>query len=325
MEYKDYYKTLGVPKTATEDEIKKAYRKLAREWHPDINKDKPNAEDKFKEINEAYQALSDKDKRAKYDQFGSSWQQYQQHGGRPEDFDYGPWRPSGQGGASYRTVTPEEMEGIFSGAGGMGGFSDFFETLFGGMGGFGGNFNARTNSRGSASPRGRSYQQNPMAPVIEQELEISLQEAFSGTTRQMGMQGGTMQDVKIPAGVDTGSRVRLRGFADGQDVYLRIKVVPDSKFTREGSNLRVTIPIDLYTAILGGEVNVPTLAKNLVLTVPAGTDSGKTFRLRGQGMPQLKNPEQKGDLLATVQIHLPHKMTPAEVEKIRELKNMRHA
>ncbi len=321
MDYKDYYKILGVPKNVSDEDLKKAYRKLAREWHPDMNKDKPNAEERFKEINEAYQVLSDKQKRAKYDQFGSSWQQYQQRGGRPEDFDFGPWRQQA-GGSTYRTMTPEEMEGLF-GSGRMGSFSDFFETLFGGMGGFGGGFNTSTSTR-QAQPK-RQTARNPMAQVIEHEVEISLSEALTGTKRQLGMEGGAMREVSIPAGVDTGSRVRLRGFANGQDVYLRIKVLPNPNFERDGKNLKTTVPIDLYTAILGGDVSVPTLGKNLVLSIPAQTDSGKTFRLRGQGMPLLKDPNERGDLLVTVQIHLPHKLTPAELDKVRELKNMRHA
>lgn len=321
MDYKDYYKILGVPKNVSDDDLKKAYRKLAREWHPDMNKDKPHAEEKFKEINEAYQVLSDKEKRAKYDQFGSSWQQYQQRGGRPEDFDFGPWRQQG-GGTTYRTVTPEEMEGLFGG-GGLGDFSDFFETLFGGRGGFGSGFNTSTTTRQAQQKRQTS--RNPMAQVIEHEVEISLSEAFTGTKRQLGMEGGAMREVTIPAGVDTGSRVRLRGFANGQDVYLRIKVLPNPNFERDGKNLKTTIPVDLYTAILGGDVSVPNLGKSLVLSIPAQTDSGKTFRLRGQGMPLLKDPNERGDLLVTVQIHLPHKFTPAELDKVRELKNMRHA
>ena len=324
MDYKDYYKVLGVPKTISDADLKKAYRKLAREWHPDINKDKPHAEDKFKEINEAYQVLSDKEKRAKYDQFGSSWQQYQQHGGRPEDFDYGPWRQP-VGGTTYRTMTPEEMEGLFGGGtgGGLGGFSDFFETLFGSMGGFGSGSNNRANPR--QAHQGRQTTRNPLAQVIEHEVEISLSEALTGTQRQLGVEGGVMCDVNIPAGVDNGSRVRLRGFANGQDVYLRIKVLPNPNFERDGKNLKTIVPVDLYTALLGGDVSVPTLGKNLVLSIPAQTDSGKTFRLRGQGMPHLKDPTERGDLLVTLQIHLPHKMTPAELDKIRELKNMRHA
>ena len=321
MEYKDYYKVLGVPKTVSDADLKKAYRKLAREWHPDMNKDKPNAEEKFKEINEAYQVLSDKEKRAKYDQFGSSWQQYQQRGGRPEDFDYGPWRqPSG--GTSYRTMTPEEMNDLFGGSG-LGDFSDFFETLFGGRGGFGGSTNTRAKPR--QSQQSRQSTRNPIAQTIEHEVEISLAEAFTGTKRQLGVEGGVMCDVNIPAGVDNGSRVRLRGFANGQDVYLRIKVKPNPNFERDGKNLKTTVPVDLYTALLGGDVSVPSLGKNLLLTIPPQTDSGKTFRLAGQGMPHLKNPSERGDLLVSVQIHLPHKMTPAELDKVRELRNMRHA
>ena len=169
MEYKDYYKTLGVGKSASETEIKDAYRKLARKYHPDVNKD-PKAEDMFKEINEAYQVLSDAEKRKKYDQFGSQWQQYQNSGGNPADFNWGPWRQQpGQGGAQYRTVTPEEFSEIFGGMGGGGGFSDFFETLFGGLGGgaYSGGFTgadtrqSTARSQRSARPAARTWSMRP--------------------------------------------------------------------------------------------------------------------------------------------------------------------
>lgn len=317
MEYKDYYKTLGVEKTAKEAEIKSAYRKLARKFHPDVNKDK-GAEDKFKEINEAYQVLSDPEKRKKYDQFGSEWNRYQSAGGNAQDFDWSRWQSQpGQGG--FRTVTQEELNEMFGGMGS--GFSDFFETLFGGYGGF--SQQAQTGTR--ASSRRRTSTQAPLSRDVEHEVEITLQEAYSGTSRTLQFAGGKKLEAKIPAGVDTGSRVRLSGQADGADLYLRIKVLPDTTFTRQGNNLRVRLPVDLYTAILGGEVGVPTLGKDVRLTIPEGTDSGKTFRLKGLGMPSLKAKGEKGDLYATVEIHLPHKMTEAEKDKVRELQKMRRA
>ncbi|MFW5714734.1 MAG: DnaJ domain-containing protein, partial [Brevefilum sp.] len=173
MEYKDYYQTLGVGKNAGKDEIKKAYRKLARKYHPDVNPDDPKAEEKFKDINEAYQVLSDEEKRKKYDQFGSQWKQYQRTGGRPEDFDWSQWATRGQpGGAQYRTVSQEEFEQMFGG--GLGGFSDFFETLFGGMGGVRGTRRTARRPGTQTAARGRD---------IEHLVKISLEEAFHGTTR----------------------------------------------------------------------------------------------------------------------------------------------
>lgn len=324
MEYKDYYKTLGVGKSASETEIKDAYRKLARKYHPDVNKD-PKAEDMFKEINEAYQVLSDAEKRKKYDQFGSQWQQYQNSGGNPADFNWGPWRQQpGQGGAQYRTVTPEEFSEIFGGMGGGGGFSDFFETLFGGLGGgaYSGGFTGADTRQSTA--RGQRTAR-PAARDMEHETEISLAEAFSGTKRTLQFDSGKTLEASIPPGVDTGSRVRLRGQAGGADLYLRIKVAPDARFTRNGANLSTRVPVDFFVAALGGEVEVPAIDKTVKLTIPAGTDTGKTFRLKGLGMPHLRKPAERGDLLATVELRMPKQLSPAELEKLRELKEARAA
>ncbi|HOA22361.1 MAG TPA: DnaJ domain-containing protein, partial [Anaerolineaceae bacterium] len=183
MEYKDYYKTLGLDKTAKEADIKSAYRRLARKYHPDVNPGKPEAEEKFKEINEAYQVLSDPEKRQKYDQFGSQWQQYRSSGGSPEDFNWGPWRSQPAGGSGYRTMTQEELNEML---GGMGGFSDFFETLFGGfgMGGF-----TPQASRQSGSRSARRSPANPSRDVVH-EVEITLEEAYSGTKRLLQLDGG---------------------------------------------------------------------------------------------------------------------------------------
>ena len=324
MEYKDYYKILGVNKNATDAEIKSAFRKLALQYHPDKNPDNPQAEEMFKEINEAYQVLSDPEKRRKYDQFGSQWQQYQSAGGRPEDFNWGDWQYQPGSGTSYRTVSPEEFEEMFGGLGGMGGlggFSDFFETLFGsGIGGadFSGQPRQRTTRTSS-----RRTQRPTRSQDVQHEVEITLEEAYNGTTRLLQFEGGRRIEAKIPPGVDTGSRVRLSGQADGADLYLRIKVLPHQTFTRKGDDLYVRVPIDVYTAILGGEVSVPTLGKPVRLTIPEGTDTGKTFRLKGLGMPNLKDPQKKGDLYATVEIHIPQHLTSAEKDKFREIKNMR--
>ena len=314
MDYKDYYNTLGISKTATEGEIKTAYRKLARRYHPDVNKD-PKAEDKFKEVYEAYQVLSDPEKRKKYDQFGSEWQRYQSSGGQPGGFDWGRWQQAPQGGQpGYRTVSQEEFNDMF---GGLGGFSDFFNTLFG-QSGFS---TGQSFSRGSRSPQ-RTAQS---AQSMEHEVEITLEEAYAGTKRTLQFEDGRKIEASIPPGVNTGSRVRLSGQAGGADLFLKIKVLPHSVFTRKGDDLTATVPVDLYTAILGGEVSVDTLGKPVRLTIPEGTDSGKTMRLKGLGMPNLKKPTEFGDLYARIEVHLPGHLTPAEKEKFREIRNMRHA
>lgn len=314
MEYKDYYKTLGVSKTATEGEIKTAYRKLARRYHPDVNKD-PQAEDKFKEINEAYQVLSDPEKRKKYDQFGSEWQRYQSSGGQPGGFDWGRWQQAPQGSQQgYRTVSQEEFNDMF---GNLGGFSDFFNTLFG-QGGF--SAGPTYSSSGRSAPRAAQRAQS-----MEHEVEITLEEAYSGTSRVLQFEDGRKIEARIPPGVRTGSKVRLSGQAGGADLYLKIKVLPHDAFTRKGDDLITTVPVDLYTAILGGEVSVETLGKPVRLTIPEGSDSGKTLRLKGLGMPNLKNPSKHGDLYVRIEVHLPGHLTPAEKEKFREIRNMRHA
>ena len=310
MDYKDYYKTLGVGKTATEDEVKTAYRKLARRYHPDVNKD-PQAEEKFKEVNEAYQVLSDPEKRKKYDQFGSEWQRYQSSGGQPGGFDWGRWQQAPQGGQpGYRTVSQEEFDSMF---GNLGGFSDFFNTLFG-QGGFG--------ARPAYSRSSRSAQ---TARPMEHEVELTLEEAYTGAKRVLQFEDGRKIEASIPPGVRTGSKVRLSGQAGGADLFLKIKVLPHKRFTRKGDDLITTVSVDIYTAILGGEVSVETMGKPVRLTIPEGTDSGKTMRLKGLGMPNLKNPTQYGDLYARVELRLPARLTPAEKEKFREIRNMRRA
>jgi curved DNA-binding protein len=317
MEYKDYYNTLGVSKTASDDEIKSAYRNLARKYHPDVNK-AAGAEDKFKDVNEAYQVLSDGEKRKKYDQFGSEWQNYQHSGGQPGGFDWGRWQQSPGGRTGYRTVSPEEFNEMFGGmggsggTGGLGGFSDFFETLFGG-GGFGGGFSQQT------------LQAQPRMQNMEHEIDLSLREAYSGTKRTLQFEDGHKIEAAIPPGVKTGSKVRLGGQASGADLYLKVNILPDPVFKRKGDDLYVVVPVDLFTAILGGEVGVNTMTKAVNLNIPEASDSGKRFRLKGLGMPNLKNPKQFGDLYVTIQVTVPKHLTPAEKDKFREIRNMRVA
>lgn len=313
MEYRDYYQTLGVKKSASQDEIKKAYRKLARKYHPDVNPDDPNAEEKFKNINEAYQVLSDEEKRQKYDRFGSQWKQYQRTGGRPEDFDWSQWTTRGQPGTQYRSVSQEEFEQMFGG--GLGGFSDFFETLFGGMG----------VGRGRRRANSRPTQNLRRGQDIEQLVEINLDEAFKGTTRLLSFQDGRRIEAKIPAGVKTGSKVRLSGQGSGStrnagDLYLKVRVKPDSRFERDGDNLRMDQPIDIFTALLGGEITVKSPGKTVELTIPPETDSGKTFRLKGLGMPKLGNPEKHGDLYVKVEVTVPRNLNDEQKKKFKDLR-----
>jgi len=324
MEYKDYYKILGVDKTASEDEIKKAYRKLARKYHPDVNPNDKASEEKFKEINEAYEVLSDAEKRKKYNQFGSQWKQYTSAGGRPEDFDWRQWASgagNSTGGTYTRTVSPEEFEQMFGGGSG-GGFSDFFETLFGGLAGMRG---------ASQSNRGRTYTTRPRkGRSSEHKLQISLEEAFHGTTRMLTWDDGRRIEAKIPPGVKTGSKVRLRGqgepgVAGGEpgDLFLKIEVLPHPIFKREGDDLKRKISVDLYDAILGGEVDVSSIDKTVKLRIPPGTNNGKVLRLRGLGMPKLKNPKQRGDLYVTVDVKLPQNLSKKEKQLFEELRNLR--
>jgi curved DNA-binding protein len=308
MNYQDYYQTLGVNKNASQDEIRDAFRKLARQYHPDVNQGDKSSEEKFKQINEAYQVLSDPDKRGKYDQFGSAWQNYTRDGGRPEDFNWGQWASRGGGGAT-RTVNVEDLGDIF---GGVGGFSDFFETLFGrGAGGVPGGMSSRTRA-------GRD---------TEQEVEVTLEEAFHGASRVFERPDGTRMEIKIPKGVRTGSKVRVAGQGAKTtyggppgDLYLRIKVAPHPIFTREKEELLVTVPVDLYTALLGGEVEVPTLSRTVQLKIPPLTQNGKTFRLRGLGMPSPKKSEAFGDVLATVEVKLPKKLSAEEKQLLEQLR-----
>lgn len=347
VDFKDYYAILGVDRGADQKEIKRAFRKKARESHPDVNRDDPGAEAKFKELNEAYEVLSDSEKRAMYDRYGTDWQRYRDAGfdatSGPEPGqaystgagDFEQWFTGGTGGFTRTSRT----------SGGSGGFSDFFNLLFGQDGG-----------------RARGFQQT-LTPMRGQDLEIeatiSLEEAYRGTTRRVtvrapkpcdlcdgtGVVRGAMCprcdgageileprtiEVRIPAGVRTGSRVRARGQGGpGQhggapgDVYIRVSVTPDARFEREGDNLRTTVDVPLYDAILGGETRVPTMTGGVMLTIPPETQSGKVFRLRGKGMPKLGRPDQRGDLLAKVNIRIPSNLTDAERERFTELRNLR--
>jgi curved DNA-binding protein len=308
MQYKDYYKILGVSNSASADEIKSAYRKLARKYHPDVNPDNKQAEETFKDVNEAYEVLSDPDKRTKYDQFGSQWQQYTRAGGRPEDFNWSQWGSPGRQ-TTTQTLDPEEFERIF---GQMGGFSDFFTTLFGTMGGFGG-----------ASAGGQSRRRRPPRDS-EYPVQITLEEAYTGTSRTLEYESGRKIEARIPAGVTTGSRVRLSGQGGaGGDLFLKVTVLPHNTFERKKDDLYVTVPVDLYTALLGGKTTVPTPNRPVALKIPPETANGRVFRLNDLGMPNMRDKNKKGDIYARVEVTLPEKLSKREKELFEELRKLK--
>ena len=315
VEYKDYYKTLGVPKNATTEDVKKAYRKLARKYHPDVNKN-TGAEKSFKEINEANEVLSDPEKRKRYDTIGPEWEQYARGAGG---------RPSGSGGFQY-VYTGQPGESPFGDASG---FSDFFRTLFGqaANGGFGSadDLFTGTRTRGRARPR--------QGEDVEGEVEITLPEAYRGTENviQISRENGgppRRLTVKIPPGVRDGQRIRLAGQGSpGEnggppgDAYLRVRVKPHPFFTRDGDDLRVDLPVALHEAMLGGEVTVPTLKGRVSLRIPPETQNGRVIRLAGQGMPRTGGGH--GDLFVTVKVVLPTKLNDKERECMREMAERR--
>ncbi len=289
MDYKDYYKILGVERKASADDIRKAYRKLAMQFHPDKNPGDKKAEDKFKEINEAYQVLSDETKRARYDQLGSAYSNFRTGGGRPNDFQWEDWGGTRRGGG----VNADDP---FNG----GGFSDFFRTIFG----------EAIRSSGRNQP---SQQQG-----YQQEVDISFQEAFEGTSRQLQSNARKLQ-VRIPAGVKTGSKVRVAGAGpEGLDLYLIVNVTDEDKFERDGQDLYTASTLSVFTLILGGETDVETPTGKVKLSIPAGTQTDQVFRLAGRGMPHIKNPNTKGDLFVKLKVQVPKYLSSKQRELIEE-------
>lgn len=317
MEYKDYYKILGVDKNADEKEIKKAYRKLARQYHPDVNPDNKAAETRFKEANEAYEVLGDPEKRQKYDRLGANWNAYQSAGRDPSGFDWSQWTTGGPGGARVN-VQYGDLNDLF----GQGGFSDFFQSIFGGMGG---------QYSGAASPFGQGGQYQPRPARgrdLEHPVEITLEEAFHGTQRVLSMDSRRIE-VKIPPGVRTGSKVRVAGEGypgagggGSGDLFLVVQVAPHPVFERKGDDLQTEAQVNLYTAVLGGEATVPTLTGKASLSIPAGTQPGQLIRLRGQGMPKLRAPDERGNLLVKVQVRVPRQLGEQERQLFQELASL---
>jgi DnaJ-class molecular chaperone len=324
VEFKDYYATLGVPKTATDKELKAAYRKLARKHHPDVNPGDPGAELKFKELNEAYEVLGDPGKRRKYDELGANWKHYEQaqaQGAGPGSpfgggFGGGAWNINMGGPGGHRTMSQEEVEEMF---GGGDPFSDFFTTFFGGGAAPGADQHRRTHR-----PRHRKGRD------LEHAVDLTLEEAFSGTMRRVAIQqdgAARTIEVRIPAGVKDGARVRSAGQGESGahggssgDLYLRVRVLPHATFERRGQDLHTKAAVPLTTAVLGGEVAVPTITgSTLRLKVPELTQNGQVFRLRGHGMPAVGKPAERGDLYATAEIAMPKTLTERERELYREL------
>lgn len=309
VDYKDYYKILGVDKNASQKDIQKAYRRLARKHHPDVNPGNKEAEESFKEINEANEVLSDPEKRQKYDDIGKYQQQYGSWPGAANPG--GPTRGSaGWSTRSSSTMSEEDLNDLF---GGSSPFSDFFETYFG--------------SRAQGAGNGRSRRTGPTqraayaAPSedVEATVDVTLAEAYQGGTRVFELSdaaGKTRRlEVKIPAGIEDGARIRIAGQGSQgpggrSDLYLRVHILPDARFRREGTTLHTRVDIPLATAMLGGETQVVVPdGRRLLLRIPEGTPNGKVFRLRGQGMPFFGTPDKRGDLFVTVDVILPTHLT----------------
>jgi curved DNA-binding protein len=307
MEYRDYYQILGVDRNASNKDIQKAFRRLARQYHPDVNPGDKYAEERFKEISEAYEVLSDEKKRKKYDQLGHSYRQWEQMGGKPGGFDWSRWT-SGQPGGYRVEFTNADMS-----AGDL--FSEFFRNIFG----------------GGAGRQQRSARQSIQGQNLEVTVQISLEDAYQGVMRSV--QAGRRQlNVKIPAGARSGTRVRLRGqgepgYAGGRpgDLDVIVQVLDHPLFRRDGDDLHLDLKVPLYTAVLGGSIEVPTLGGGGSLRIPAGTQSGQVFRLRGKGMPRLRQQDAFGDLYAHVLVQVPTDLTEKETALFRQLASLRRS
>jgi curved DNA-binding protein len=303
MEYRDYYKTLGIERNADEKGIRKAYRDLARKYHPDVNPNNKDAESKFKEINEAYEVLSDTEKRAKYDQMGSSYQQFARNGNQG-GFDWSSW-------ATSQGANPGGSPGSGFSDSGSGDMSDFFTSFF------------NTRTRQQKTPiRGRD---------VEQPIEVTLEEAYSGTTRVL-RRGEHQTKLRIPPGAREGTKIRVSGegeagFANGPagDLYLIVTLKPHTIFKVRDNyiDLETDLKVDMFKAMLGGEVLVPSLSGDVKLRIAEGTQSGKILRISKRGMPQLNAPENFGDVYARVLIQEPTNLTPEERTQYEKLAALR--
>lgn len=314
MEFKDYYSILGVSKTASAEEIKSAYRKLANKYHPDKNKTDKNAEEKFKEINEAYQVLSDPEKRAKYDNLGSNWNSHRSNGGTNDDFDWTNWYTQSSSRQSGSKKTNFKNFGEFFSSGG--GLSDFFERIFG------------SDYTGPFS-QSQGYQRSPMrGEDFETTVDITLEEAFRGTSRMLNV-GSKKIEVKFKPGVHDNQILKLTGMGapgknGGQngDLFVKIKIKPHSKIERKGDDIFVDVTVDLFTMLLGGTAKLKTFGGTIKISIPQGSQNGKILKLSNQGMP-IEGTDKRGELYIKLIAKLPENIEPDEIILIQEWKALR--
>lgn len=309
MEYRDYYKILEVDKKATQDDIKKQYRKLARKYHPDKNPGDSVSEDKFKELQEAYEVLKDPEKRSKYDTLGSNWKQYQHAGA--DGFDFSQWANSGNG-RQYRS-----SDDIF---GGVGGFSDFFQSFFAGGQQHGRGFGGGRRSAGFRHMKGQNY---------EADIRLNLTDAFHGTSTLLNVDNRKIK-INLKPGVKDGQTLRVKGKGapspgggEPGDILLKINVINNTGFKLEENNLHLTVNIDLYTAILGGKISVNTMDQPISISIPPETSNGKVLRLKGKGMPVYGKTNEYGDLYLKINVTLPKQLSDEEVKLFEKLSLMR--
>lgn len=300
MAYIDYYKILGVDKSASPEDVKKAYKKLARKFHPDLNPNDPDAHRKFQEINEANEVLSDPEKRKKYDQYGENWKHADEFDAQQQQYRQ---YQNGQGGGTYWSTSSDGSE-----------FSDFFEQMFGGMGG-----RSSYSSRGSHGFRGQDY---------TTELQVSLTDAAK-THKQIITVNGKNLRITIPAGIANGQTIKLKGQGGpgvnggpAGDLYITFHIPEDSRFKRVGDDLYISAPLNLYTAILGGEQIVETMDGKVKLKVSPGTQNGSKVRLKGKGFPVYKEDGKFGDLIVTYSIEIPTNLTNKQKELFREIQSL---
>ncbi|MCB0292552.1 MAG: DnaJ domain-containing protein [Calditrichaeota bacterium] len=300
MNYKDYYKILGVGKNATLEEIKKAYHRLAKAYHPDKNPGDRSAEEKLKEINEAKEVLTDPEKRKLYDQFGNDWKHYKQGGGQG-GFDWSKYAGGRSGGG--QTFNFEDL---------LGGSGDFFEMLFGQPFGGGGR-------RRAAHSRGHD---------LTAEANISLDEAYHGTSRQISLSGQTLK-LNLRPGIRDGQKLKMSGKGSPSmnggpagDLVITVRIAAHPRFERRGDDLHLDLPVDLYTAVLGGKAEVHTLQGTIMIDIPKGCENGKQLKLKGQGMPVYGHPQRHGDLYVKVNVQLPKRLSGEEEALFRKLKEL---
>lgn len=311
MEFKDYYKILGISKTASAEEIKSAFRKLATKYHPDKNRTDPKAEEKFKDINEAYQVLSDPEKRSKYDTLGSNWNAHRGSGGTGDNFNWEQWFNSG-GGRQKRKTQSNPFGDIFGGGGGL---SDFFERIFGG--GF-----TQTQNNSNKSFKGNDY---------ETEVELSLEESFKGTLRKLNINEKKVE-VKFKRGIRSGQTLRLSGLGEevsnggsNGDLIIHVKINSDKHIDRKGDDLYVDVFLDFFTILLGGSAKIKTFGGTIKFNIPEGSQLGKILKIPKMGMPNYENPELKGDLYLILNTILPEKLSDQEIEIVSKWKEIRNS